>query len=193
MKLIFTSLLIISLGCSSIDRTKSLMNSEETKTLKIFKQLDPKHCATIAIDQEEGTPLLLCLTFIAKETSLPLKKQRVLFYQADNEGEYNQTDPEDESTARLHDTAVTNELGQIFVKTVLPGDYGSTADNRHIHTTVYGAKPEAYDIHFLQYANTGLQNFIAKSDQHFLADLRYTMDSTLVGFLTIEPKFKKKK
>ena len=75
-----------------------------------------------------------------------------------------------------------------YVQTILPGDYGSSADNRHIHTTISDAHPEAYDIHFKQYTGSMGSNFISGSDQHFLADLKQTPDGILVAFVTIEAK-----
>ena len=99
-----------------------------------------------------------------------------------------ESDPNDESSARLNGSAITDNKGQIYVETILPGDYGDSDDNRHIHTTVFGAKPEAYDINIKQYITYMGKNFTEGSDQHFLADLRMTKDSTLVCFLTIEVK-----
>ena len=54
--------------------------------------------------------------------------------------------------------------------------------------TVFGAKPEAYDIHFKQYTGKMGKNFISGSDQHFLADLKKDEDEKLIAFLTIEVK-----
>ncbi len=84
---------------------------------------------------------------------------------------------------------MTNEKGQLYLETILPGDYGSSADNRHIHTAVSGAKPEAYDIFFKQYSGGGPGAFLSSgNDQMFTADLKKTTDNTLVSFLTIEVK-----
>ncbi|MEM5564759.1 hypothetical protein WNY78_06570 [Psychroserpens sp. AS72] len=165
-----------------------MINSDEEKILTEFKKLNNDNIATIANENENGKQLVLCLTYITKETKEIINNQKVFFYQATAQGEYEQIDPNNESTARLNAFAITDKKGRIFVKTVLPGDYGNTDDNRHIHSTVSGAKPEAYDIHFRQYANNNLQNFIKNSDQHFLANLKYTKDSILVAFMTIEPK-----
>ncbi len=109
-------------------------------------------------------------------------------YHTSAAGEYKPTDPNDESTARLNGTVLTDEKGRVFVQTILPGDYGRSADNRHIHTTVKDARPEAYDIHFKQYTGKMGSRFINRSDQHFLADLKQTKDSLLVAFLTLEVK-----
>ena len=119
---------------------------------------------------------------------MPLANQKIHLYHTSDEGEYEPSNPNDESTARLSGAAVTNSKGQLFVKTILPGDYGSSADNRHIHTTVENAHPEAYDINFKQYSGLMSTNFIEGSDQNFLADLKHTKDSILVAFVTMEVK-----
>ena len=90
--------------------------------------------------------------------------------------------------ARISGTAQTDSMGRVFLETILPGDYGSSADNRHIHTTVFGAKPEGYDIHFKQYTSWMGKNFADSSDQHFIADLKRDNNGFLIAFLTIEPK-----
>jgi hypothetical protein len=74
------------------------------------------------------------------------------------------------------------------METILPGDYGSSENNRHIHTTVYDASPEAYDIFFKQYSGGVGSLFNSGNDQIFIADLKKTDDNKLVGFLTIEAK-----
>ncbi len=135
-----------------------------------------------------GERLSLCLTFVSKETGEPFQNQEIKLYHTSAAGEYEPRIANDETTARLNGSAITNADGKIFVQTILPGDYGSSPDNRHIHTTVSGAKPEAYDIHFKQYTGGMGLNFISGSDQHFLADLKHSEDSTLVAFLTIELK-----
>ncbi len=128
------------------------------------------------------------MTFVNKTDKKKLSNQIVKFYHTSNSGNYEQSDPNDESSARLNGSAITDNKGQIYVETILPGDYGDSDDNRHIHTTVFRAKPEAYDINFKQYITYMGKNFTEGSDQHFLADLRMTKDSTLVCFLTIEVK-----
>lgn len=171
-----------------IDRTILSLSESEIQTLGIFESLDSNNQVRISELGEPGQKLWLCLTFISKETKNPLINEQIKLYHTSENGEYEPSDPSDESTARLNGTVTTNAKGQVFIQTILPGDYGSSADNRHIHTTVESAKPVAYDIHFKQYTNTMNKNFINESDQHFLADLKQTKDNTLVAFLTIEVK-----
>lgn len=180
-------LILISFGCKS-DPGFLTVSNQETLDLNDFKKIESISRSTITKEDEPGEKLLLCLKYIDKENKKPLLNQEVKFYHTSDLGEYDPADPEDESTARLKGTAVTNKRGRIYIETSLPGDYGSSDDNRHIHSIVKGAKPETYDIHFLQYTGFMGKRFIENSDQHFLAELKYNKDSTLVAFLTIEVK-----
>ncbi len=170
------------------DRTISKLNELEAKTLKVFENFESENQVQISDSDEPGQKLWLCLTVISKENKKPLVNEQIHLYHTSSAGEYEPSDPNDETTARLNGSAITDEKGRIYVKTILPGDYGSSADNRHIHTTVKNARPQAYDIHFKQYTGVMGNNFISGSDQHFLADLKQTKDSTFVAFLTIEVK-----
>lgn len=185
VSIIFVSFLLIQ---CSIDRTILNLNQSEILTLRTFEKLNIENQVRISELAEPGQKLWLCLTFISKENKKPLINEEINLYHTSTIGEYEPTDPNDESTARLNGTLLTDDKGQIFVQTILPGDYGSSADNRHIHTTVKNAKPAAYDINFKQYTGKMGKNFINGSDQHFIADLKQTKDSTLVTFLTIAVK-----
>ncbi|MTI29781.1 hypothetical protein [Xanthovirga aplysinae] len=186
-KLILFAFIISCFSCS-IDRTIVEISEIENNVLIHFQKLPSKSKLKITDKNEPGEKLILCLTFIDKENKRELANQLVKFYHTSTAGKYEQTDPNDESTARLSGQSTTNLKGQIYIETILPGDYGSSDDNRHIHTTVFGAKPKAYDIHFKQYTGYMLNNFINGSDQHFLADLKRTKENALVSFLTIEVK-----
>ena len=175
-------------GCS-IDRTIDVIDEDDQRLLDEFLELPEKSKVIIADDDEPGESLMICLTLINKENLAPLKNQDIYFYHTSAEGEYQPSDPSDESTARLNGEATTDPDGRVFVKTILPGDYGSSADNRHIHTTIFGARPEGYDIHFKQYTGMMGKRFIRRSDQHFLSDLKRNSQGELVSFLTIEAKF----
>lgn len=183
-------ILIVSLAFTqcSTDRTIVQISESEIEVLKEYQHLEKEYKSYIADKKEPGKRLILCLTFVNKADMKKLSNQVVKFFHTSSSGNYEQTDPNDESTARLSGRAITDNNGRIYVETVLPGDYGSSEDNRHIHTTVFGAKPEGYDIHFIQYAGFMLKQFIQGSDQHFLADLKMTKDNTLVCILTIEVK-----
>lgn len=182
---IFISLLFFQCG---IDTTITSVTLEEQQELVEFRAMDASSKLTIGNDPEPGEKLLVCVTFVNKENQQPLAGQRVKFYHTNNEGEYEPTDASDETSARLSGAAVTNPLGRIYVATILPGDYGSSENNRHIHTQVYGAKPEAYDINFSQFTGVMGRNFIKGSDQFFLTELKRTPDGVLVCFLTMEIK-----
>ena len=171
-----------------IDRTILDLSSSEVKLVNDYLALDAKHKVSIASENEPGNRLILCLTFLNKDNNKPVSSNRIMFYHTSSSGEYSPKDTNDESTARLNGEAITNEDGRIFVETILPGDYGSSSDNRHIHTIVFGAKPEGYDIHFKQFTGFMGESFVEGSDQHFLADLKYTEDSTMVSFLKIYVK-----
>lgn len=181
-------LILILLVSCGIDRGVNSISSAETSIYKNYQQLGDANRVQITPSNEPGESLTLCLTFVNKLTSDPLSNQKVHFYHTDTNGEYKPQIPSDESTARLNGSAITDANGRIFVKTILPGDYGSSEDNRHIHTTVFGAKPEAYDIHFRQYTGAMGKRFINSSDQHFLADLKRNSDGSLIAFLSIEVK-----
>ena len=173
--------------CSSPNETVFL-DATEIERLQNFENLDSAHRVQISEEDEPGEKLWLCLQFVSKTNGEPLPDQYVHFYHTDSDGEYQPHNPNDESTARLNGAARTNHAGQLFVQTILPGAYGSSPNNKHIHTTVKGAHPEGYDIHFKQFTGLMGGRFINRSDQHFLADLKYMADSTLVSFLTIEVK-----
>ncbi len=187
-KLVALILTSILLAQCSIDRAILPLNEIEFEELEAFKSFEPNNQVQISDKNEIGQKLWLCLTFVSKEHKTPLANEQIKLYHTSSAGEYEPTNPNDESTARLNGTVITDDKGRIFVQTILPGDYGSSADNRHIHTTVKNAKPEAYDIHFKQYSGKMSRNFINGSDQHFLADLKQIKDSILVTFLTIEVK-----
>jgi len=170
----------------SVDRTILSITDNETITLENFQKMDSLNKVIIANEKEPGEKLILCLTFIDKDSKKVISNHRVSFYHTSKDGKYEPSNANDESTARLNGTATTNEDGKIYVKTILPGDYGSSEDNRHIHTTVYAAKPKNNDILFKQYS-TGIGRFMnSGNDNMFYADLKKTTDDILICFVTIE-------
>ncbi|MEQ9287478.1 MAG: hypothetical protein RIG77_11245 [Cyclobacteriaceae bacterium] len=182
-------LTLILHGCGP-NGTIAPLTFDEANTLKVFTELGGQHTLVITSPEEQGEQLRLCLTLCNKANGRPLINQKVHFYHTSSTGKYEPSDSMDESSARLSGSAVTDNQGRIYVQTILPGSYGNSKNNRHIHTTVYGAKPEAYDIHFRQYTGFMGKNFIEGSDQHFLADLKTTDPGLLVTFLKIECKFR---
>lgn len=185
MILILSCLLLFQ--CSA-DRNIDLLTNNEIIKLEEFNRINDTNKIIIADKNEPGEKLILCLTFLDKDSKKALSNQRVSFYHTSSVGEYEPSNPNDETTARLNGTAMTTESGKIYVKTILPGDYGNSENNRHIHTNVYGAKPEAYDIFFKQFSG-GIGKFMnSGNDQIFFADLKKTRNNELVCFLTIEAK-----
>ncbi|GAB5399499.1 MAG: hypothetical protein Aureis2KO_10840 [Aureisphaera sp.] len=184
------TLTLISFLCiqCAIDRTVSPLSEIEVEKLAVFQNLESKNKIQICDENEIGQKLWLCLTVVSKESEEPIINEEIKLYHTSTAGEYELTNPADPSSARLGGTVITDEEGRVFVQTILPGDYGSSADNRHIHTTVNNARPDAYDINFEQYTSTMGRNFINGSDQHFLANLKQTKDNVLVTFLTMEVK-----
>lgn len=175
------------LNCTDNSATQTL-NSEEQKELGSFKKLSDSSRLNMVDDTEPGEKLMLCLTFVDKKTKAPLKNQKVLFYQTSEDGNYHPKIANDEKTARISGSAFTDDVGRIFINTILPGSYATSGDNRHIHTQVFDARPEAYDIHFKQYTSARMARFIEERDQFFLVDIKHTKEKKLIGFLTITVK-----
>ncbi|MFY0629486.1 MAG: hypothetical protein JXR05_03835 [Flavobacteriaceae bacterium] len=186
-KLLFGFGVFFLISCSA-QETIGTMNSKEKELLKEFQSIPNSATLQMTKESEPGKKLLICLTFVNKEGLTPLKDQKVLLYQTSNDGNYNSEVTNDERTARIRAQGFTDEEGRLFVKTILPGSYATSGDNRHIHTQVFGAKPEAYDIHFKQHTGARMKRFIEQRDQFFLADLKYTTDKQLVCFVTMKVK-----
>ncbi len=188
--ILFSSFLFIQ---CSVDRTIPSITDNETISLEKFRKMDSINKVVIANEKEPGERLILCLTFIDKASKKVLSNQRVSFYHTSTDGEYEPSNTNDETTARLNGTTKTDNAGNICVETVLPGDYGSSKDKRHIHTTVYDAHPEPYDIFFKQYSSRIGKFMNSGNDQMLYAFLKKTTDNILICFLTIEVKNPKTK
>lgn len=172
----------------SVDRTIHTITEAETINLVEFQKLDSTSKIFITDDEEPGQKLILCLTFINKDSKEKLSNQKVSFYHTSTDGEYEPLNINDETTARLNGSAISDNYGKIYIETILPGDYGSSEGNRHIHSSVNDAKPENYDIFFNQYT-TGTGRYMnSGNDQMFFADLKKTKNDKLVCFVTIEVK-----
>ncbi|WP_462247624.1 dioxygenase family protein [Ekhidna sp.] len=179
---------LVFLFSCGIDREVNRLSNEDAQLVESYKELYETHQVQLNSSNESGEKLTLCLRFVDNIHKQPVSGKSIHFYHADINGNYNPTVSGDESTARLSGQAITDNKGRILLQTTLPGDYGSSSDNRHIHTTVFGARPEAYDIHFKQYTDHLGAQFINGSDQHFLADLKKDSEDNLIAILTIEVK-----
>lgn len=182
--------LFLCVACSSQDDDKEFkkITDVEKAILKSFQDVPMSANLKMTTDNEPGEKMILCITFVEKTKKTPLKDQKVLFYQTNNKGEYEPQQAGDEQTARIRGVGFTDVEGRLYIQTILPGSYATRGDGRHIHTAVFGAKPEAYDLHFKQYTGSRGRRFIESRDQFFLVDLKYTDDKQLIGFVTIEVK-----
>ena len=179
-------------SCSVTSQEINSISKEEKTIWESFKLVPSSANLQMTNDKEPGEKLILCITFIDKLKKTPLENQKVLLYQTSNDGNYNPEIAGNEKTARIRGEGYTDGKGRMYVNTILPGSYATSGDNRHIHTQVFGAKPQAYDMHFAQYTNARMKRFIEERDQFFLVDLKYTVDKKLIGFVTIEVKKSKK-
>jgi protocatechuate 3,4-dioxygenase beta subunit len=162
--------------------------SDEMLLLKTFQNIPNSSKLTMTTENEPGTQLMLCLIFVNKKTKEPLQNQKVLLYQTSEDGSYHPEVANDEKTARIRAVGYTDTKGRLFVKTILPGSYATSGDNRHIHTQVFDARPQAYDMHFKQYTSARMARFIEERDQFFLVDLKRVNKENLLGFMTIAVK-----
>ncbi|MEM7086745.1 MAG: hypothetical protein AAF489_11215 [Bacteroidota bacterium] len=188
--LLFSS--IICIQCSD-DRTIPPITQAENIQLQEFQELADPHKLFITDDEEPGEKLMLCLTFIDKASKKVLPNQRVSFYHTSAAGEYEPSNLNDQTTARLNGDAITDDSGNLYIESILPGNYGSSDDNRHIHTSVEGASPEAYDL-FLKQHPEGIGSFFSSgNDQMFTTRLKKATNNVFVCFATIEVKNPKTK
>ena len=161
----------------AIDEADDALLSQRTA----YERMDAAHQLVLAPPTEAGQRLLVLGRLVSKESGLPLAGRSIIFYQANHAGSYDESVPGDETTARLNGTVRTDSLGRFFLSTILPGDYGSTAGNRHIHTTVAGARPEGYDFFFRPYINRGLLSWARRSDQGIVLVLKQAPGDTLLA------------
>ena len=134
-------------------------------TLKTYEKLPSENQVKMNKKEEEGDVLLILGVLVSKETNKPIPNHKFLLYQAGIDGNYNESEKGDEKTARIRGEVTTNKDGRFFVKTIVPGDYGATAGNRHIHMFVPDTKPRGYDFYFGDFMGTGLRTWAEGSDQ----------------------------
>ena len=115
LTLIFPLLFVFS---CSIDRTILEISENEGAVLANFQELPSKSILKITDKNEPGEKLLLCLTYIDEESKESMPNQLVKFYHTSTNGNYEQTDPNDESTARLSGKAFTDDKGRIYIETM---------------------------------------------------------------------------
>lgn len=106
-------IIIVSLTITqcSIDRTIVQISEAEKDVLNEYQHLDKKNKSYIADKKEPGKRLLLCLTFVNKADKKELLNQVVKFYHTSSSGNYEQSNPNNESSARLNGSAITDSKG----------------------------------------------------------------------------------
>ncbi len=177
------SVLILAFACDSGPEFQDATRSE---LLLLNKFQDLPGYATLKLAEEKpGIPLYLCLTLVTGKDSLIIPRSEVIVYHADSSGVYNESIRGVESTAEISGKVRSDDLGRIYIETILPGDYPDRNDNRHIHLLIPGGNPEAYDIHFYQFTDFFGREFIRGSGQHFTIKLRNAPGGGFVGFRKI--------
>jgi protocatechuate 3,4-dioxygenase beta subunit len=164
------------------------LSEVELQRLRGFQEMPSAHQLLLTDSDEPGEPLILCLTFESRSTSEPWSNKPVILYHTNSFGDYEMTDESEPLSSKIMGEGMTDSEGRLFVRSILPGNYGNGTDNRHIHTEVPGAKPLYYDVLFKFFRNKLTRENKDYGDQHFRAELYYGMDSILVGFATIRVK-----
>lgn len=163
------------------DRTILDADGALAERLREFEGLDAAHRALVAGEDEPGERLEVLVVLVSADSGEPIAGAEVVVFQADRNGSYEPEVAGDESSARLRASVRTDAAGRYLISTVVPGDYGSTEDNRHIHTMVEGGKPAGYDLFFGQYMNGGLARWARGNSQAFVLDLRRLSDGRLIA------------
>jgi protocatechuate 3,4-dioxygenase beta subunit len=176
-------------GCDGSREPVILPMDEALATqLETHETLSEDSRLVLAGEQEPGRRLKILGQLVRAESGEPLADWTIQLFQADSEGSYDESQPGVESTARIRGSVRTDPGGRFTISTVMPGDYGSTKLNRHIHISVPGADPEAYDFYFRPYVNDGLRSWAENSDQAILVDLRVSPSGMLVGSAVVPAK-----
>ena len=175
-------------GCSAQSAKIERADKDLTKLHQTYKKLSDKNKIKLASDTEPGTRLVLLGRLVTNDGGKPIANHKFTIYQADNTGDYGQEPGGDPSTGRLSGRLTTDKDGRFLLDTILPGDYGNTAGNRHIHLNVPGAKPVAYDFFFEQYVSIGTRSWVNGSDQAVLVDLKSLGNGGLLARVTLPVK-----
>lgn len=97
---------------------------------------------SLAAPGEPGQALTLYGTVLDASTNAPIPAARLFLYQADSNGEYHASNPDDVTTAKLSGEITTGESGEFILHTILPGEYDRPG-SRHIH--LYSVQAQGYE------------------------------------------------
>lgn len=142
---------------------------------------------TLAAIDEPGQPLTITGKVVDLLTNEPIPGTQVYLYQADANGEYLPTDPEDESTARLSGEVVTGDDGQFIVHTIVPREYDQPG-NRHIH--LHYVRADGYEemggvILFEDDVNDEIRQWANETGFGFIIELE-EHDGVMEGNITLQ-------
>lgn len=180
--------MVLAVGsCSEPAHTIPLADSASLKQLAAYGRLGDAHRLELAPSEEPGSRLLILGRLVRREDGSAITDHVLSLYQADETGSYAEEVSGDESTARLHGTVRTDSLGRFLISTILPGDYGSGSNNRHVHTSVPEAHPEAYDFYFAPFVSRRLRSWAESSDQGMILELLQSDEGLIaVGDLIVK-------
>jgi protocatechuate 3,4-dioxygenase beta subunit len=170
-----TILLGAFVSCTNSPQIDDLENANERNDINEFASPD-----------EPGERLIIYGVVLDNSTNNPISNASIYFYQADDNGEYHPTDPNDESTAKLSGEIVTGENGKFILHTILPGEYNMPG-NKHIH--IHYARAEGYKeigkvILFEDNVNSEVRQWANETGFGIIIDLKEE-NETFIGNLTI--------
>lgn len=126
----------------------------------------------IVSTEEPGPRLTVEGRVIDASTGEPVDGARLVVYQTDQAGTYQNEDPADESTARIRGELTTGSSGEFGFVTVQPGEYpNQPTGNRHIHF---------HSVSAPGYASKG---FVLLFDDNVRSDVREWAESTGFGIV----------
>jgi hypothetical protein len=136
----------------------------------------------LAPKDEPGERLIVNFLITDKQTVEPLPNTEVYLYQANTNGEYHPSDPEDESTAKLSGVITSDDSGRFTLSTILPGEYEEPG-NRHIH--IHYARADGYEqiggvILFEDNVNDEVRRWANETGFGFIIDIE-ELNGTLIG------------
>ncbi len=182
--LFYTALGVFIASCSPLDRDIEPASAAITIIADSYRQANPQNILQLAATDEPGTPLLI-LGRLTTPLDRNLPTTPINFYHADAVGNYDESVPGSESSARIHGQIVTDSTGRFMISTIVPGAYGNTNDGGHIHLSVDGAQPAAYDVYFRQYASRGVLQSISGSSQAIALNLHSFRGDTLIAISSL--------
>jgi protocatechuate 3,4-dioxygenase beta subunit len=152
-----------------------------------FIDNDNENIILLAPVDEPGQRLIINVTVTDKQTGDPIPTAEVYLYQANTNGEYHPSDPQDESTARLSGIITSDKNGKFKINTVLPGEYEEPG-NRHIH--IHYARAKDYEqtggvILFEDNVNDEVRQWAAETGFGTIIEI-VSVNGTLTGNLNIK-------